>query len=241
MIFSMRTEKIMHVMLLSIAMSMPKLENPHYIYVFVLSCNNCAIKFHAICTQISRNFIARLRDCVILHDCAIAIFLMFNSEKIRMATYNDFLAAYKECKNVVEAERKSKYYLPRNYPRSGYYVYLLIDPRTVEIRYVGKGIGGRVLKHEERTRRGCKQNPEKVKWLQELFAEGKEAVKRVLVSVENEDLALAIETATIKFLSGIGGLTNIVHGEQVKNSMVRQIADQYSEQVSQFLINYCGG
>lgn len=92
--------------------------------------------------------------------------------KTKKGVLSSFLAAYKQSANVARAEKQSGYALHTEYPPAGFYVYALIDPRDEKIFYVGKGIGGRVLKHEERTRRGVLQNREKVKCIQEIFAAG---------------------------------------------------------------------
>lgn len=99
---------------------------------------------------------------------------------MQKGTLSSFIAAYRRSENVARAEKLSGYVLQKGYPPAGFYVYALIDPRDEKIFYVGKGIGGRVLKHEERTRRGVLQNKEKVKRIQEIFTAGLEAQRRIL-------------------------------------------------------------
>lgn len=127
------------------------------------------------------------------------------------ATLDTYLSAYLQCGKYDMAEEMSGYKLSTKYPPAGFYVYALIDPRNGAIFYIGKGIGGRVLKHEERTRRGLIQNRNKASHIQEIFSCGAEVIKRVLFITEHEEIALAIEERTINTLK-YSGLTNIIGG-----------------------------
>lgn len=158
-----------------------------------------------------------------------------------MATIDDYIAAYKECHNAFIASERSGYALLEDYPREGFYVYLLIDPRNAEIFYVGKGIGGRVLKHEERTRRGVLMNKEKVKRIQEIIATEKEVARRILAISEDEEVTLAIESNVINTLAFCGGLTNIIGGNSIKNQSVRSMAEYFSDSVAKLRQNFIGG
>lgn len=158
-----------------------------------------------------------------------------------MATIDDYITAYKDCHNAFIASERSGYTLLERYPNVGFYVYLLIDPRNAEIFYVGKGIGGRVLKHEERTRRGVLMNKEKVKRLQEIMATEKEVVRRILATSEDEEVALAIESNVINALAFCGGLTNIIGGNSIKNQSVRAMAEYFSNSVAKLRKNFIGG
>ncbi len=149
------------------------------------------------------------------------------------ATYSDFLTAYKELEHVAPAEKKSGYKLLENYPPAGFYVYALIDPRNDSIFYIGKGISGRVLKHEERTRRGVLQNRAKVRRIQEIYAAGKEVTRRVLFVSETEEVALSVEDAAIHELRN-SGLTNIIGGSAVLSPRVQALAEKLGEKVSAF-------
>ncbi|MBQ9452365.1 MAG: GIY-YIG nuclease family protein [Desulfovibrio sp.] len=149
------------------------------------------------------------------------------------ATLDDFITAYKCCHNVTKAEFESGYTLLKNYPSAGFYVYCLIDPRNEEIFYIGKGIGGRVLKHEERTRRGVLQNKAKVKRIQEIFSIGKEVTRRVLFCSESEEVVLAVEDDTIHELAPLG-LTNILGGNVVLTPGVLSMAETFRAKVESF-------
>ena len=134
-----------------------------------------------------------------------------------------FLSAYRKNRNVSQAEKESGYTLGTAYPPAGFYVYALIDPANQEIFYIGKGIGGRVLKHEERTRRGVLQNAAKVKRIQHIFAAGHEAERRILFVSESEEVALSVEDNIIHQLADFG-FTNIIGGNAIQNPRVRRVA-----------------
>ncbi|MBD5608557.1 MAG: hypothetical protein HDQ93_06885 [Desulfovibrio sp.] len=150
-----------------------------------------------------------------------------------MALLQEFLEAYQATGNVEIAERQSGYKLLKNYPSAGFYVYALIDPRDKSIFYIGKGIGGRVLKHEERTRRGVIQNRKKVERIQAIFAAGLKVEKRILAALESEELALALEDHLIDALR-YSGLTNIMRGSTTSSPKVLKMADALRERIKDF-------
>ncbi len=157
-----------------------------------------------------------------------------------MASIDDYISAYKDCHDALKASEMSGYELTADYPKVGFYVYLLIDPRNTEIFYVGKGIGGRVLKHEERTRRGVLMNKEKTKRLQEIFVTGKDVIRRIIAVSEDEEVALAIEDHIIHALAYCGGLTNIIGGNSIKNKSVRAMAEHFSGSVAKMRKQFIG-
>ncbi|MDE5878891.1 MAG: GIY-YIG nuclease family protein [Desulfovibrio sp.] len=144
-----------------------------------------------------------------------------------------FLSAYRKSRNVSQAERASGYKLGATYPPAGFYVYALIDPANQEIFYVGKVIGGRVLKHEERTRRGVLQNAAKVKRIQQIFVAGHEAERRILFVSECEEVALSVEDNIIHELADFG-LTNIIGGNAIQNPRVRRVATEIRRKLDEF-------
>lgn len=153
--------------------------------------------------------------------------------KTKKGVLSTFLAAYKRSANVARAEKQSGYALHTEYPPAGFYVYALIDPRDEKIFYVGKGIGGRVLKHEERTRRGVLQNREKVKRIQEIFAAGREVQRRILFVSESEEVALSVEDSIIHELADFG-LTNIIGGHAIRHPQVRRVAAELRARLDEF-------
>ncbi|MBD5417078.1 MAG: GIY-YIG nuclease family protein [Desulfovibrio sp.] len=151
-----------------------------------------------------------------------------------------FLSAYRTSRNVAQAEKESGYRLGTAYPPAGFYVYALIDPVTQEIFYIGKGIGGRVLKHEERTRRGVLQNAAKVKRIQQIFAAGHEAERRILFVSESEEVALSVEDNIIHELADFG-LTNIIGGNAIQHPLVRRVAAELRKELDEFRREFVKG
>lgn len=149
----------------------------------------------------------------------------------------NFIAAYQKELNVDLAEKTSGYTLQDKYPYAGFYVYFLIDPESKQIFYVGKGIGGRVLKHEERTRRGVLQNKEKVKRIQEIYGRGQSVVRKIFFSSEEEETVLAVENDVIHQLKGCG-LTNIVGGWVVQSTTIQRMADELKARVESFRTSF---
>ncbi|OGI74601.1 hypothetical protein A3D42_00065 [Candidatus Nomurabacteria bacterium RIFCSPHIGHO2_02_FULL_41_18] len=92
-----------------------------------------------------------------------------------------------------------------------YYVYLLSDPRTDKVFYVGKGYGNRINQHllgalEEKTK-----ETKKVKTIREIQSAELEVGLIVLRHGLTEKEALEIESAVIDFM-GKENLTNLVLG-----------------------------
>lgn len=91
--------------------------------------------------------------------------------------------------------------------RLGYYVYLYTDPRNQRVFYVGKGQGGRVLKHLL-----ADDGSRKAQVIEELRQAGLEPQIDILAHrLPSEEAALRIEAAVID-LYGLGELTNVVRG-----------------------------
>ena len=148
-----------------------------------------------------------------------------------------FIVCYLRCLNVQEAEKESGFSLLSKYPVVGFYVYALIDPRNWAIFYIGKGIGGRVLKHEERTRRGVIQNKKKVEKIQEIFMAGLDVQKRILFVSDSEETALAMEDHFIHALRN-SGLTNIVGKNSIQCASVVKMADTLNAELEKFRQNF---
>jgi len=144
-----------------------------------------------------------------------------------------FIEAYKASRNASQAEEESGVTLQRSYPPAGFYVYALVDPANQEIFYVGKGIGGRILKHQERTKRGVLQNKAKVKRIQKIFEAGYEVERRILFCSEDEGVVLSVEENIIHELAGMG-LTNIIGGVSVQCPKVRRWADSIRTRLDSF-------
>ncbi len=94
------------------------------------------------------------------------------------------------------------------------YVYLLIDPRTDEAFYVGKGVGSRCFSHlaeATRTKRDEVGEYTKLDLIRSITAEGLDVRVDVLRHGLQEHEALLVEAAAIDLL-GIADLTNRVTG-----------------------------
>jgi hypothetical protein len=101
-----------------------------------------------------------------------------------------------------------------------YYVYLLLDPITDEIFYVGKGKGNRVFSHLKDI-----SDNDKVRKIQEIKAQGFEPKIEFLVhGVEDETTIKKIEAAVIDLI-GKNKLTNKVGGYE-SSSFGRMDLDQ---------------
>ena len=92
----------------------------------------------------------------------------------------------------------------------GYYVYILKDPRTSTIFYVGKGTGSRVFQHVE----GALLSPlmsDKLNLIREIHNEGFTVEHYILRHGLTQDQSYEIESACIDLL-GLDYLTNAVKG-----------------------------
>lgn len=155
------------------------------------------------------------------------------------ATLTDFIASYKALRSVAAAEAASGYALMDERPAAGFYVYALVDPRTQEIFYVGKGIGGRVLKHDERTRRGVMENRQKVRRIQEIYKAGFKTAWRILYVTDQEPVAVAVEAETIRELTAYG-LTNVCGGSDIMNPILVTAAENIRARIHAFRQDWIG-
>jgi len=91
----------------------------------------------------------------------------------------------------------------------GFYVYLLIDPRTDRVFYVGKGKGKRALRHIAQAKSGKGQNALKCETILAILTTG-DVVIHILESDVSEREALRIERMLI--VRAGQGLTNSAMG-----------------------------
>ncbi len=105
-----------------------------------------------------------------------------------------------------------------------YYVYVLVDPRTDHIFYVGKGTGDRLLQHgrEADLVEGTQQQSAKVRMIRELWTLAMEPRHDVVRHGLTEPEALLVEASLIDCLSG---LTNRVSGHGIRGG--RQTMAEY--------------
>ena len=95
-----------------------------------------------------------------------------------------------------------------------YYVYGLIDPRTNQVFYIGKGTGNRVFEHEKESLNSPNSEKMKLKTISEIKALGLSVKKIIINSNLTEPEAFAAEAALINAFNYVSdvGLTNIVAG-----------------------------
>lgn len=96
-----------------------------------------------------------------------------------------------------------------------FYVYVLRDPATSEIFYVGKGKGNRLCQHfyDARSNAPQYQNIERIERLSGLLQSYKpNEIGRIVARVQTETQAYLIESFYIKFVIGFRNLTNVQPG-----------------------------
>ena len=102
---------------------------------------------------------------------------------------------------------------------NGYYVYALIDPRSNDVFYIGKGTGNRVFSHEAEIEKSSET--EKIRKIRDIESNGF-SVKRVMINWGlSEQEAFAAEASLINLFNVISDvrLTNIVAGHHVHESL----------------------
>ena len=110
----------------------------------------------------------------------------------------------------------------------GYYVYLLIDPETNSVFYVGKGIENRIFAHLNHalTSPQVSDKLDKIRAIQSKGLQVKHVIHRHGLT---EKEAFEVEASLIDYI-GISGLTNIVQGHHSYNRgkmSIPEIVAQY--------------
>lgn len=102
-----------------------------------------------------------------------------------------------------------------------YYVYGLIDPRTNQIFYIGKGSGNRVFEHERESLNSPDSDKLKLKTISEIQALGLKVKKIIINNKLTETEAYAAETALINVFNYVSdaGLTNIASGHHFTEAL----------------------
>lgn len=120
--------------------------------------------------------------------------------------------------------------------RIRYYVYILKDPRTSSIFYVGKGLGNRVFMHVANALEAELSN-DKLNLIRDIHKLGLEVEHYILRHGLTEEQALEIESACIDIL-GIENTTNIVKGHYSWERGIKtadEIAQFYDARVIQIV------
>lgn len=92
----------------------------------------------------------------------------------------------------------------------GYYVYLLSDPTTNKVFYVGKGTGNRIFAHLSAALTQAEAS-DKLDRIRAILAGGHEVQHRIIRHGLTEKEAFEVEAALIDFI-GLDGLTNLLQG-----------------------------
>lgn len=100
-----------------------------------------------------------------------------------------------------------------------FYVYGLIDPRTNQFFYIGKGTGNRVFEHEKESLNCQDSEKLKLKTIEEIKAQGLDVMKIIIKCNLTEKEAFAAEASLIAAFDCINGLTNIVSGHHSTGAM----------------------
>ena len=102
-----------------------------------------------------------------------------------------------------------------------YYVYRLIDPRTFQTFYVGKGCGNRIFDHAKAAKALISKDEDadslKLKLISEILASGKEVICIIHRWGLSQKTAFEVEAALIDCYPG---LTNIQNGHDNERGMV---------------------
>jgi len=95
-----------------------------------------------------------------------------------------------------------------------FYVYGLIDPRSNQIFYIGKGTGNRVFEHERESLGNPDSEKLKLKTISEIKAAGLDVLKIIINSSLTEAEAFAAEGSLINAFNYVSDvkLSNIVSG-----------------------------
>jgi len=111
----------------------------------------------------------------------------------------------------------------------GYYVYLLIDPQTNNVFYVGKGAGNRIFAHLANALSSPTEN-DKIDKIRSIQAKGLQVKHVIHRHGLTEKEAFEVEASLIDFI-GIEDLTNIVQGHHSDNRgrmSISEIIARYS-------------
>lgn len=102
-----------------------------------------------------------------------------------------------------------------------FYVYGLIDPRTDQIFYIGKGTGNRVFEHEKEHMNSLNSDKLKLQTIAEIHSLGLDVKKIIINSNLTENEAFSAEAALInafRYINGTG-LTNSVSGHHTTEAL----------------------
>ena len=144
-----------------------------------------------------------------------------------------FVEEYPVDLNATKAAIRAGLALNGKPPKTGFYTYALVDPRTDRVFYVGKGSGNRVLAHSRRVNNGRVDNPEKERLVTEILAEHDRLPHIILSTHKFSGEALSSERKTIAAI-GLENLTNISPGRLSEEERVRLESRMWLDRVKPF-------
>lgn len=107
---------------------------------------------------------------------------------------------------------------------NGYYVYALVDPRTDEVFYIGKGTDNRIFQHEAESKNLPESEKIKLHKIREIEHDGFN-VKRIIINWGlTEEQAFAAEASLINLMNFIGKteLANVVSGHHAHECLTTE-------------------
>lgn len=137
-----------------------------------------------------------------------------------------FFNEYRKCLDLKEAELNSKFVLS-DFQKGikGFYVYLLVNPITNKIFYVGKGSKNRATQHFKDYKKAKEKNIFKRKEFESFVKFGYKPIIKIVASNLEEQQALKIEKKIIKRL--YCSLSNISLNENEPNVLKKEIKKIY--------------
>ena len=128
----------------------------------------------------------------------------------------------------------------------GYYVYVLVDPRTKQVFYVGKGKGNRVFDHEREAKDPQTPSSDKIDQIRDIQNAGREVEKYIVRHGLDENTAYEVEASIIDILSYQGfnislSLTNAVSGHHQWDRGIKTVDDIEQLYAPQPAGNYMSG
>lgn len=142
-----------------------------------------------------------------------------------------FCREYLSSLNVADASIKSGYVLKEI--GTGYYVYFLVNTKTGQIIYVGKGKDGRMYAHEREFKTGKMYNAEKFKKYEETYINGGIIQPLIFIDDLEDPGAYEIERQLIIMFRECG-LCNIQNGIVTNEERERVKAMQLISRVMPF-------
>lgn len=133
-----------------------------------------------------------------------------------------FLKSYEECLNLQEAQIETGFVL-QDYTKNlkGFYVYLLINPLTKKIFYIGKGKKRRAEQHLIDNKNNKEKNIFKKKEFNTFLKYRLKPIIKIIFDSLEEEMAYKIEKKLIKRL--YKSITNISQNENEPNLIKKQV------------------